>query len=122
MALFFPRLLLQALPILLVVLFAAPSVAAGQWTQTNSSYAANDEAAQPAKLIDHASKKVRHGANLEEFFEIDDDAEQYFKSRPFSVSLTGSFAFVVRPRTIAHRAAPVSHPPRAAYSTGPPHA
>jgi hypothetical protein len=122
MALFFPRLLLCSLPVLLAVLFAAPSVASEQWTQTKASYAANDEAAQPAKQIDHASKRVRHGASLEEFFEIDDDAEQYFKSRPFSVSLTGSFALVVRPRTIAHRGAPVSHPPRAAYSTGPPHA
>lgn len=122
MAMFSPRLLLRILPVLLAVLLAAPSAAAERWPLANAAYAANDEKAQPAKQVDHASKRGRHGASLEEFFEIDDDAEQYFKTWLFSARDTGAVAFVVRPLALAHRAAPVSHPSRAAYSTGPPHA
>ncbi len=118
----FSRLLLWLLPVLLTALFAAPSIAAERWLQADAAYAANDETAQPAKLVDHASKKVRHGASLEEYFEIDDDAEQYFKPQVFSALNAFAFVLVARPLTRARRAAPVSHSPRAAYSTGPPHA
>jgi hypothetical protein len=119
------RNLLRWLPVVLALFFAAaPAVA--ERSHFDVAIAANDGTSQGAahfpKLADHASKKPRPSATLEEFFEIDDDAEQHFKPRPLLAhdarSVRIGSRILVPPRCIALR----THRVCAAFPTGPPHA
>jgi hypothetical protein len=118
-----PRLLLRLLPVLLAVLFAVPPAAAESWTYPDAPIAATDNSVQPPKQADQTTRRPRHTASLEEFFEIDDDAEQYFKPQPLLTARR-----VDPPRVVAEsvtrfwREALPTHRACAAYPTGPPHA
>lgn len=111
--------LLSALPLLLV-LVAAPA-AAETVTHADATYATADSQAQPSKSADHASKKARV-ASLEEFFEIDDDAEQDFKPLAAVTGFATNASPVAGRLAASYRAAPPSHRACAPFPTGPPHA
>ena len=122
------RILHRLLPALLVTLLLAapPAVAADSWPHADFGVAAHggagQNAAHPTKLADHASKRPQRSASLEEFFEIDDDAEQYFK--PLRVAARDGVSEVLATRrpALAYRLAPRTHRVCAAVPTGPPHA
>ncbi len=116
------RPLLWFLAILLAGLSVAPSVAGQSGAQADVAYAVTDVSAQPSRQVDHASKKVRHPPSLEEFFEIDDDAEQYFKSDVLTPPVRSSFLAALCSQADFYRAAPSSHRVCAAFPTGPPSA
>jgi hypothetical protein len=119
------RNLLRSLPVLLALFFAAaPAVA--ERSHFDVAIAANDGtshgAAHSPKLADHASKKPRPSATLEEFFEIDDDAEQYFKTQPVLAHDADSVRIGGRILVPSHCFALRTHRVCAAFPTGPPHA
>ena len=74
--------------------------------------------------VDFVTRKQRHVASLEEYFSLDDDAEQHVQSLPQVTVVTD------RPTRVAPRVEPLpcyreplpTHRPCAAPSTGPPHA
>lgn len=121
------RILLRLVPALLAMLLCVPPSAAAEprapldaGITTHGGAAHN--LARPPKLADHATRRARHNASLEEFIGIDDDAEQYLK--PLTVLLRPIVGptFVVEQATVFYRTAPPNHPACAAPPTGPPHA
>jgi hypothetical protein len=120
MATILPQRLLWLLPVLLAALFAAPCAQAGWQRQIDAAYAAPNNSVQPLKQADQGTRRPRHTASLEEFFEIDDDAEQYVKAPPVLARRPAGFTLIVEPALRPYRAPPLSHQPCAAYPTGPP--
>ncbi len=121
------RILLRLLPALLVtLLFAAVPATADSWTHVDAGVAAHEgtgqNAAHPLKFADHASKRPQRSATLEEFFEIDDDAEQYFKPLRVVARDDAGETLVARPAVLAYHSTPRTHRVCAAFPTGPPHA
>ena len=121
------RILLRLLPALLMtLLFAAAPAAADSWTHVDAGVAAHEGAGQnaspPPKLADHASKRPQRSASLEEFFEIDDDAEQYFKPLRVVARDDAGETLVTQRPALAYCSAPRTHRACAAFPTGPPHA
>jgi len=121
------RLLFRLLPALFAMLFVAATPAAA-WldhaaaVELLETVPQSTAPAQPS--VDHASKnKLRQSPALEEFFEIDDDAEQYFKPPP-GLAHHGAAGVPIEARPVAvfHRCTPRTHRACAAYPTGPPHA
>ena len=121
------RISLRLVPALLAMLLCAePPAAAEPSAHLDATITTHDSAAYsaalPPKLADHAARRQRHHASLEEFIGIDDDAEQYLK--PLAVLLRP----IVRPTSVAEPEAPSycvarpNHRACAAYPTGPPHA
>jgi hypothetical protein len=117
-----PRPLFHILAGLLAILLLAAPATATPLLQQDPAYAVNDGSVQPQKQADHASRRLRPAASLEEFFEIDDDAEQYFKPPPILLRPTAGSALIAKSPIAPHQAAPPSHRACAAYPTGPPHA
>lgn len=120
------RLLLRLLPALLATMFVATTPAAG-WLDHSAAVELLETVPQstaPAQSsVDHASKnKVRPSAALEEFFEIDDDAEQYSKPQPTLSRFGAGAPIEARPFVVVYRPAPRTHRACASYPTGPPHA
>jgi hypothetical protein len=128
------RLLPRLWPALLaMLLIAATPVTA--WFDSETAWLAHDTAGetlgtvpqgtgQTPPVVDHSSrKKPRFSASLEEFFEIDDDAEQYFKPPP-AIARYGVGVAIADPSSsfVSYRSAPRTHRVCAAYPTGPPHA
>lgn len=120
------RHLLRLLPALLAMLFVATTPAAAGLDDAVvigrvETVPQGTASVQPA--VDHATrKKPRFSASLEEFFEIDDDAEQYFKP-PAALSRYGAGApLELGPFAVFYRSAPRAYRVSAAYPTGPPHA
>jgi hypothetical protein len=122
MATISPRRLFRLLPVLLTALFAALPAAAEPSTYSDAPIAAADKSAQPPKQADHATRRLRHTASLEEFVELDDDAEQHFKPPPILVRPAIGSALVVKPLIVRYRQALRTHRACAGYPTGPPHA
>jgi hypothetical protein len=121
------RVLPRLLPAMLVtLLFAAAPAAADSWTHVDAGVVAHEgtgqNAAHPLKPADHASKRAQRSASLEEFFEIDDDAEQYFKPLRFVARDDAGETFVTQRPALAYRSTPRTHRACAAFPTGPPHA
>jgi hypothetical protein len=131
------RILLRLLPALplALLLAAAPAAAADSWPHVDFGVAAHggasQNAAHPPKLADHAnkrpqpdhaSKRPQRSASLEEFFEIDDDAEQYFKPLRVVARDDVGETLVARHPALAYRLTPRTHRACAAFQTGPPHA
>lgn len=116
------RLLHLLAALLTTLLFAAAPAAADAPPPAAVSFAADDVYAQPSKHVDHSSKRPRNTASLEEFFEIDDDAEQYFKTPAALVHWQSEFTLVSGCASPTCPSAVRSHRACAAYPTGPPHA
>jgi hypothetical protein len=121
------RILLRLLPAMLVaLLFAAAPATADPWSHVDFAVAAHEGAGQNAapspKLADHASKRLQRSASLEEFFEIDDDAEQYFKLLRVVARDDAGETLVARRPVLAYHSTPRTHRACAAFPTGPPHA
>lgn len=116
------RLPLHLLAALLTLLFAAVPAASADPLRGDPAFAVSDSSVQPPKQADHGTRRPRHTASLEEFFEIDDDAEQYFKPPPAFALTNLGFGFVVEQAPPSYSTAPPSHRACAAYPTGPPHA
>ena len=119
-----PTLLLRLLPALLVALLFAATPAAADWSHGDAAVATSDtvHGVQPLKAADHAIKRPRHSANLEEFVGLDDDAEQYLKSLAVLVRPIAKLTFASDPAAPGYRAARPSHRACAPFPTGPPHA
>ncbi len=120
-----PTLLLRLLPALLVALLFAATPAAADWSHGDAAVATSDTvhaAAQPLKAADHAIKRPRHSASLEEFVGLDDDAEQYLKSLAVLVRPIAKLTFASDPAAPGCRAARPSHRACAPFPTGPPYA
>jgi hypothetical protein len=115
-----PRLLHLCVALLTALLCAAPA-SANPLVQQDATSTVKDGSVQLQKQADHASRRLRPTASLEEFYEIDDDAEQYFKSPPILVRLPAASALVATSLIARYRAALPSHRACAAYQTGPPH-
>ena len=120
------RTLRARLATLYALLFAAAPAAADSWTHVDAGVVAHEgtgqNAAHPFKLADHASKRPQRSASLEEFFEIDDDAEQYFKLLRVVARDDAGETLVARPPVPAYHSTPRTHRACAAFPTGPPHA
>lgn len=128
------QLLPRLLPALVAMLLIAATPATA-WLDDDTAWRAYDTAGetlgavpqstgQTPPAIDHSSrKKPRVSASLEEFFEIDDDAEQYFKPPP-ALARYGAGVAIAVPSSpfVSYRSAPRTHRVCAAYPTGPPHA
>ena len=121
-----PRLLAWLLPLLMAAALAvAPAKAHdGQAALNAVAISLNAQPINIHSSVDHSSKWPRTRASLEEFFELDDDAEQNFKR--LLVLLPDPIPGVVlRPTSQACFPPEADLPwrrPCAAYPTGPPHA
>ena len=116
-----PRLFHLLAAFLTALLFvAAPASVRADFSAQGGTYAAPDNSVQPLKQADQGTRRPRHTASLEEFFEIDDDAEQYFKAPAVVVRWPAGFTLVAEPTPSPYRAPRLSHRPCAAYPTGPP--
>jgi hypothetical protein len=117
-------LLFRLIPALLAALLlaAAPSVAA-PCSAVDVTVAAVDKPVSAlghiSKSSDQFSKRLRDSDSLEEFFAIDDDAEQYLKLRHV-LAHASTVAFVVRAGASCFDPARRSHRACAAFATGPP--
>jgi len=121
------RILLRLVPALLAMLLcAAPPAAAEPCMQGNGAIAARDGAphglAHLPKTADHAAKRQRASASLEEFVGVDDDAEQYLKPQAVLVRPIVVATFAADQAISSYRVALPNHPACAAPPTGPPHA
>jgi hypothetical protein len=111
------------LPVLLALLLVtAHEAVAGGPGHVDASFVSHEREALPPPLGDFVTKKQRHTASLEEYFAIDDDAEQYFKPPPRVVPADTPYVLVVEPLPSHYRAALPNRRPCAAPPTGPPHA
>src|SRR5262245_39097789 len=99
--------LLAALLTALLLVAAQASAGSLAQAQADAAYAPTEGLIHPAKQFDHASK--RQVASLEEFLEIDDDAEQYFKPPPILVRPVVGATLVAKPLPTWHRSALPSH-------------
>jgi hypothetical protein len=115
------RILFRLLPVALL-LAAAPAVALPSPKHDAAAIAIKDAGVHSPKPADHASKKPRPSATLEESFDLDDDAEQDFKPQPMLVYDVDSVAIGSRILVPSLRLAPRTHRVCAAFPTGPPHA
>jgi hypothetical protein len=118
------RNLLRVVPACLVLwLLAMAPASAGNRLEREAGAGTFDRLAQPLKLAPHGSPTAQPElAALEEFYGIDNDAEQYFKA-PARVRSAGSaFAPLAASTHGVYRAPPRSHRGCAAPPTGPPHA
>jgi hypothetical protein len=117
------RILLRVVPALLacLLLSAQPT---GRSAPTHGEAVIVSYARDGQPAIDLVTRKQRHAASIEEYFTVDDDAEQYVQSPPqLAVVIRRSTPVVARPEPPnCYREAPPSHRPCAAPPTGPPHA
>jgi hypothetical protein len=107
---------------LLATLLAAAQPASASASPHGDAAQALMDGSKWAKQVHHTSRRPRHAASLEEFFEIDDDAEQYFKPSLLLFQETAGFPLVVESQTFLDLAVRRSHRACAPYPTGPPHA
>jgi len=119
------RILLRLVPALLaMLLFAAAPVVAEPCAQADAAVAENDGSSQNIALApnpaDHATRRPHRSASLKEFFEIDDDAEQYFKPLPVFAADTVGTALFTRLKA-SYQTAPRIYRVCAGFPTGPPH-
>jgi hypothetical protein len=115
-----PRLLLNLVAGLLLLLAAAAPVRADVASHSNTPFAAKDSAGHLSKQVDHASRRMRPAASVEEYFEVDDDVEQDFKPQPMFAHSDPIVVPPARPLTLTYRAALPRYAVRTTYSTGPP--
>ena len=118
--------ILRLVPALLVALLFAAPVAAEAWPPADAAIATHEGAVQnaalPAKLADHATRRSHRSASLEEFVSIDDDAEQDLTSPPVLRAPSALPASAARPLVSCYSPAPRTHRACAAFPTGPPRA
>jgi hypothetical protein len=76
----------------------------------------------PHRAGDFVTRKQRHAASLEEFFAIDDDADQFSASAEHVIALapTRAILFAVHQPSVHYGEPPPSHKPCAGLQTGPP--
>ena len=117
-----PRLLLYLFAVLLTALLSAAPASANPLVQRDAVSAVKDGSVQPQKQTDHAARRLRVSASLEEFFETDDDAEQHFKPPPILLRPVSGSTLVVQSLVVRCQAARASHRACAFYPTGPPNA
>jgi hypothetical protein len=119
-----PRLLAVLLPFLMAAtLVVAPAKAQDGHAAAAAALAGLN--VQPVLIqpsVDHSSKRPRARASLEEFYELDDDAEQNFKRIAALVpGPVASFVLLPGSQTCFYREAGVTRRRLcAAYPTGPP--
>jgi hypothetical protein len=117
------RLFFGLLPALLALLLHAPSAAGKPLTMPNIAAAEIFERSNPLPVaIDLTTRSQRHAASIEEYFAIDDDADQYAKWPAHVAPLTTRYTPVRELQPFVYGAVAPSHPPCAAPPTGPPHA
>jgi hypothetical protein len=117
------RLFFGLLPALLALLLHAP-VAAGKSLSIYDVAAAESfrhDMPLPT-AVDLATRSQRNAASIEEYFAIDDDADQYAKRSAYASPLTTPYTLVVELQLFFYGAVAPSHPPCAAPPTGPPYA
>jgi hypothetical protein len=117
------RLLGCLLPLLMAAALAvAPANAReGHAAASAIEISFNGLTGQLQPTVDHSSKWPRVRVSLEEFFELDDDAEQYFKPPPgVHPDLSAGEVLLSPPLSRIYRSDVPSRRPSAAYPTGPP--
>jgi hypothetical protein len=117
------RILVRVLPALVAcLLLSAQPAGRNAPVQGEAFIASRDRDSRPA--VDIVTRKQRHAGSLEEYFAIDDDADQFVPSQPqLAVVIRQSTRLVARPEPPnCYRDARPTHRPCAAPATGPPHA
>jgi hypothetical protein len=117
------RLFLGLLPALLALLLHAPIAANAPLSIFEPASVESFERGNPLPSAgDLITKKQRHAASIEEYFAIDDDADQHAKWPERAVALSTPFTLVGELQPFVYSGVAPSHPPCAAPPTGPPHA
>jgi hypothetical protein len=117
------RLFFGLLPALLALLLHAPTAAGKPLSSSDLASVGSFERGNPLPaVVDLTTRGQRHAASIEEYFAIDDDADQYAKWPAQAVPVTTAFTLVLELQPFVYGGVAASHPPRAAPSTGPPHA
>jgi hypothetical protein len=119
------RLLVRLLPALLAFLLASAQPAGRHLpSYGEEAIASLDRDSRPGRSADLITRKQRYAASIEEYFAIDDDADQYIESpRRLAAALARSTPITAAPLPLpCYGEVPPSHRPCAAPPTGPPHA
>jgi hypothetical protein len=117
------RILVRVLPALVACLLLSAQPAGRNAPVHGEAFiGSHDRDSRPT--VDIVTRKQRHAGSLEEYFAVDDDADQFVQSHSqLAVVIRESTPVVARPEPPnCYREALPTHRPCAAPPTGPPHA